>query len=113
MKVVSPVDFKCEAQMELEGYEGLAIVSAKFDKYENGIGEGTFTVTDKESGDVKFTSKFTTGYRVDGGAFPDEIYIYLETPIDVGYFGYGRLETNIDFDEDSLTLVAFALELTA
>jgi hypothetical protein len=111
MKVVSPVDFNAETNIEIEGYEGLAIVSAKFDKYENGVGEGTFTVTDKESGDVKFTSKFTTGYRVDGGAYPDEIYIYLETPIDVGYFGYGRLETNIDFDKNTLNLVAFGINL--
>lgn len=115
MRVVSPVDFKTETEIEIENYTGLAIVSAKFDKYEHGTGEGTFTITDKASGEVKFVSRFTTEYyysfSAESGTDTDKINILLETPIDVGYFGYGKLETDIDFDKNTLKLVAFGIEL--
>ncbi len=103
LKVTSPVTFICDDEgFSMENFEAPALVKIRIDYFDGTLGKGNYEVIEKSNGRVVFTTPLTIEPLYD-----DSLRFILETPIDVGYFGYGDFECKYDIYRDTFELKDF------
>ncbi len=107
LKIVSPVTYSCDDEIfSMANYESPSIVKIRIDYFDGTTGKGNYEVIEKSTGNVVFTTPLTIGMPVYG-KFGYTFEFFLETPINVGYFGYGKFLCDYDMGSDTFEIKEF------